>query len=149
MRIIPLTLKSQVEGESYTPSYGLFNRREPKNQAFPAIEFLRRAYRKNARRIKLKQWFLIILRSLLLAVLALSLARPIWDPNDSHSSEVDTLAVDGAQVIVLDLHYSMNFKVDESTLLARAKAHAIQLATESKGPVALVLVRREPEAPIG
>jgi hypothetical protein len=44
---------------------------------FPTLRFLRMSMEKTARRRKLEHWLLLLIRSLLLAVLAMAVAEPI------------------------------------------------------------------------
>ena len=96
------------------PLLHLLNRKEAKPVAFPAMEFLRRAYRKTARRMKIKQWILILIRSLLLGLLAFALARPYWQPQADSSGILDRIqGKSGTQIIILDSSYPMGFQVDQ------------------------------------
>lgn len=54
----------------------LYNRRKAVQQPFPALELLRESDRKEARSIKVRQWLLMALRVLAVALLALALAKP-------------------------------------------------------------------------
>ena len=102
------------------PILHLLNRREAKPVPFPAMEFLRRAYRKTARRLKVKQWLLLALRMALFAALALALARPFWSPS-SHQSQTSSPLQDlkGTQVIVIDLSYPLGYRIDAEGSLSR------------------------------
>ncbi|HTM57256.1 MAG TPA: BatA domain-containing protein, partial [Candidatus Udaeobacter sp.] len=54
----------------------LFTRRRPKEVRFPSLEFLNEVNQSEIRRLKLKQWLLLLLRALALAALALAMSRP-------------------------------------------------------------------------
>lgn len=54
----------------------LFTRRRPRERPFPSLEFLAAVNQSELRRLRLKQWLLLLLRALALAALALALARP-------------------------------------------------------------------------
>jgi hypothetical protein len=54
----------------------LFTRRRPREQRFPSLEFLTEVNQSEIRRLRLKQWLLLLLRTLAVAALALALARP-------------------------------------------------------------------------
>src|SRR5260370_21848275 len=58
----------------------LFNQRRPRPLAFGAIEFVLRSQRQRARRLRLRQIILLALRCLLIAAVALALARPSLKP---------------------------------------------------------------------
>lgn|GEM_PF-1424451 len=133
------------------PLIHLLNRREPKPVSFAAMEFLRRAHQRTARRVKLKQWLLIALRALLLAALALAMARPYWQPQvegalASQVSQSDA----GAQVIVLDLGYFMAAELPSGErLIDLARSHALSTLSDARGQVGVVLVGDQVIAPLG
>jgi hypothetical protein len=54
----------------------LFTRRRPKEIPFPSLEFLSEVNQSEIRRLRIKQWLLLLLRTLAIAALALAMARP-------------------------------------------------------------------------
>ena len=54
----------------------LFTRRRPREVLFPSLEFLSEVNQSEIRRLRLKQWLLLLLRTLAIATLALAMARP-------------------------------------------------------------------------
>ncbi|MBD3162032.1 MAG: hypothetical protein GF346_07030 [Candidatus Eisenbacteria bacterium] len=54
----------------------LFSRRRTRTVAFPSLEFLEEVSRKKVRRIQLRQFLLLLLRVLIIALFALAIARP-------------------------------------------------------------------------
>ncbi|MFM8253353.1 MAG: BatA domain-containing protein [Planctomycetota bacterium] len=54
----------------------LTTRRQPQRQVFPAIRFLKARQQTNQRKLQWRQWLLLALRCLVIATLALALARP-------------------------------------------------------------------------
>ena len=54
----------------------LFTRRRPKDIPFPSLEFLFEVNQSEIRRLKIKQWLLLLLRALAVAALALAMSRP-------------------------------------------------------------------------
>ena len=54
----------------------LFTRRRPREQVFPSLEFLTEVNQSEIRRLKLRQWLLLLLRTLAVAAIALAMARP-------------------------------------------------------------------------
>jgi hypothetical protein len=54
----------------------LFTRRRPRERPFSSLEFLAAVNQSEIRRLRLKQWLLLLLRTLAVAALALALARP-------------------------------------------------------------------------
>ena len=54
----------------------LFTRRRPREMPFPSLEFLSEVNQSEIRRLRLKQWLLLLLRTLAVAAVALAMARP-------------------------------------------------------------------------
>ena len=54
----------------------LFTRRKPREVRFPSLEFLAEVNQSEIRRLRLKQWLLLALRTLAVALLAMAMARP-------------------------------------------------------------------------
>ncbi len=54
----------------------LFTRRRPREVRFPSLEFLTEVNQSEIRRLRLKQWLLLLLRTLAIAAVALAMARP-------------------------------------------------------------------------
>jgi hypothetical protein len=54
----------------------LFTRRRPKEILFPSLEFLSEVNQSEIRRLKIKQWLLLALRTLAIVAIALAMARP-------------------------------------------------------------------------
>src|SRR5436190_18667939 len=54
----------------------LFTRRKPREIRFPSLDFLAEVNQSEIRRLRLKQWLLLALRTLAVALLAMAMARP-------------------------------------------------------------------------
>jgi hypothetical protein len=54
----------------------LFTRRRPKDVPFPSLEFLSEVNQSEIRRLRIKQWLLLLLRTLAVAAIAFAMARP-------------------------------------------------------------------------
>ncbi|HEX5632431.1 MAG TPA: BatA domain-containing protein, partial [Gemmatimonadales bacterium] len=54
----------------------LFTRRKPREVRFPSLDFLSEVNQSEIRRLRLKQWLLLLLRTLAVALLAMAMARP-------------------------------------------------------------------------
>lgn len=82
----------------------LINRRKATRQAFPALRLLMESNKKEARSIKVRQWVLLGLRVLVIAALALALAKPYFlsDEGVTASERLPT-----AVVVVVDDSASM------------------------------------------
>ncbi|MFL5416395.1 MAG: BatA domain-containing protein, partial [Myxococcales bacterium] len=78
----------------------LFNRRRPRPLAFGAIEFVLRSQRQKSRRLRLRQILLLAMRCLLVAGVALALARPSLEPKGTAAAvargpQATALVIDG------------------------------------------------------
>ncbi len=56
----------------------LFTRKRPREVPFSSLEFLSEVNRSEIRRIQLKQWLLLLLRTLAVIALALAMSRPVF-----------------------------------------------------------------------
>jgi hypothetical protein len=54
----------------------LFTRRRPREVRFPSLDFLAEVNQSEIRRLKLRQWLLLLLRALAVAAIALAMSRP-------------------------------------------------------------------------
>jgi hypothetical protein len=108
----------------------LFNQRRPRPLAFGAIDFVLRSQRQKARRLRLRQILLLALRCLLIAAIAVALARPSLEPKGSVAAAP---AGPQATALVLDASVSMRYHLGQTTLFARAKSEAL-LALDRLGP---------------
>lgn len=108
----------------------LFNQRRPRPLAFGAIDFVLRSQRQKARRLRLRQILLLALRCLLIAGVAIALARPSLRPKDGIAA-----APQGPQAtaLVLDASLSMRYRLGSTTLFERARKEALA-ALERLGP---------------
>ena len=83
----------------------LWSRRRFHEVSWAAVEFLRAAMRKNARRLRLQNWLLIALRTLLIILVVLALAEPVSQGiGQAHGVGAPT-----HRVIVMDGSFSMAF----------------------------------------
>ena len=108
----------------------LFFRRRPKPTPFPALDFVLRARKENAQRLRLKKLLLFTARTLLLAAAALALARP-----RAEAPAAAAALADGPQatVIILDASASMRYRLGGDTLFGRARQQALDALTGLAG----------------
>ncbi len=108
----------------------LFNRRRPRPLAFGAIEFVLRSQQRRVRRLRLRQILLLALRCLLIAGVALALARPSLEPRGAQAA---VSRGPQATALVIDASLSMRYRRGSQTLFARARSEAFA-ALERLGP---------------
>jgi len=96
----------------------LFTRRRPKTIPFPSLEFLSEVNQSEIRRLKLKQWLLLLLRTLAVAALAFAMSRPALRGSIGLRSGAST-----SVVVLLDRSGSMTAAAGGGggTLLDQAK----------------------------
>lgn len=108
----------------------LFNQRRPRPLSFGAIEFVLRSQRQKARRLRLRQVLLLALRCLLIAAVAVALARPSLKPRGAQAAQA---IGPQATALVLDASLSMRYRLGARTLFDRARSEALA-ALDRLGP---------------
>ena len=105
----------------------LWMRHTHRDTPWAAMEFLRQAIERNSRRLKLQQWLLLAVRTLLLVLLALAAAKPYlsgWN-----------LLSGGPQVhriLVVDASMSMQYMTGEESSFDRAQKLAGELLDDAR-----------------
>ncbi len=102
----------------------LLNRQKAKRVVFSSLAFLRKLQHKKMRRMKLKQWLLLFLRALIVALLVLGFARP--------SLKTSSFLLKGTHsrttaVLVLDNSMSMGAETAKGPLYSQAKSIALRV----------------------
>ena len=104
----------------------LFRRHESSRVSFPALRYLLRTEREHARRIRLRQLLLLMLRAGVILLLVLAAARPfLQNAGDTHPPT--------ALAIVLDNSLSVGRVVGDERLLDGLKRRALD-ALDAAGP---------------
>ncbi len=106
----------------------LWSRRRYREVPWAAVTFLLAAMRKNSRRIQLQQWLLLAMRTLLVVLVVLAVAKPYAEEAGVVGSAVPT-----HRVVVIDTSFSLGYRDADKTRLARAKEQAAKLVA-SQGP---------------
>ncbi|MDB4965474.1 MAG: hypothetical protein JWN44_1163 [Myxococcales bacterium] len=125
----------------------LIGRSRARPRKFAAIELLMRSDKRVARRTKIRQWLLLLMRALAIAAVPLVLAKPFIEA----ASDLP-VAVGGAQsaVVVIDDSSSMSAERRGQPLLeaARGRARRIVEAMGADTDAAVVLASRGGGAPV-
>ncbi len=90
----------------------LFSRRRAREMPFSQLRFLDEVTRRKIRRMQLRQWLLLLLRTLAIACIALALSRPVW-----HGPGAGRQRGDSTVAILLDDSYSMGARLDPAGVL--------------------------------
>jgi Aerotolerance regulator N-terminal len=101
----------------------LFMRQTPKHVMFPALRLIRERQRRSKKRMRIKNWLLLLARMAVLALMALALARPtIYSQVPLGDQSVPT-----ALGLVFDTSLSMKYKDKDKTRLDEAKDRAREI----------------------
>jgi hypothetical protein len=126
----------------------LLNRRKFREVRWAAMRFLLAAIRKNSRRIKIEQWILLAVRTLLILLVVLAMAKPYLE-------SLGALPVIAGRrthrVLVLDGSLSMAYTVADVTRFEQAKTLAVQLVKDARrgDAISVVLMADPPRVVIG
>jgi hypothetical protein len=123
----------------------LFFRQTPKRVIFPALQLIRERQKRSRKRLKVKNWLLLLARMALLVLMALALARPrLWSSTRLTAEDVPT-----ALALVFDTSLSMEYKERDRTRLDEAKERArALLAKAHEASRVYVIDSSEPIAPV-
>ena len=102
----------------------LLNRQKAKRVSFSNLTFLKELQKDRMRKIKLKQWLLLILRTLIIFFVALSLARPAIKGTLAKGVSAHART---SVALLLDHSCSMSYETNEGTLLDLAKTKALEI----------------------
>lgn len=120
----------------------LFMRQTPKKVIFPALQLLKNRHRQTKKRLRIKNWLLLLSRMALLALMALALARPAC----STKASLGDREVPTAVALVFDTSYSMQYTERGKDRLAEAKKLADEkLRRISDSSVVYVIDSADPQ----
>jgi hypothetical protein len=98
----------------------LFMKQQPKRVVFPALQLIRERQKRSRKKLKVKNWLLLLARMAILALMALALARPsVFSKGKVSRGDVPT-----ALALVFDTSLSMGYKEHDKSRLDEAKEWA-------------------------
>jgi hypothetical protein len=102
----------------------LFMKQTPKRVVFPALQLIRERQKRSRKKLKVKNWLLLLARMALVALMALALSRPrLFSQTSLGADEVPT-----AMALVFDTSLSMGYRDQpDKTLLDVAKERASEI----------------------
>jgi len=106
----------------------LFTRRKPREVRFPSLDFLTEVNQSEIRRLRLKQWLLLLLRTLAVALLAMAMARPSLQGGARGGSAASTL------VALVDVSGSMGAPDADGRPLTAAARRVVESLLATLGP---------------
>jgi Aerotolerance regulator N-terminal/von Willebrand factor type A domain len=118
----------------------LLNRRRFKEVSWAAMQFLLAAVRRNRRRVRVEQWLLLAIRTLVVILVVMAMAKPFLETFGAMIAGQRT-----HRVLVLDDSLSMGYTSGESSRFDQAKALAAQLVKDSRpGDAVSVILMGDP-----
>jgi hypothetical protein len=124
----------------------LLNRRKFREMRWAAMQFLLAAIRKNQRRIRIEQWLLLAVRTLLLLMIAAAMAKPFLEAFGNVIAGRRT-----HRVLVLDSSLSMGYSTAGTSRFEQAKVLAAQVVKDSRrgDAISLITMGEPPRVVIG
>ena len=116
----------------------LIMRRKPIRQTFPALRFVKQRRDANRQRLQLRQWLLLALRCLLIALLALALARPTFRGSGLEGKAGAPLAL----AVVIDNAPQMLYRHGNKTRIDVATESAARWVSRLMPPSEIAIVDR-------
>jgi hypothetical protein len=119
----------------------LLNRRKFREVPWAAMRFLLAAIKKNQRRIRIEQWLLLAVRTLIILLVVAAMAKPFLE-----SMGVVIVGRRVHRVLVLDASLSMGYTAGGTGRFDQAKALAAELVKGSRqgDAISLILMGRPP-----
>jgi hypothetical protein len=124
----------------------LFMRQTPKHVIFPALRLIRERQKRSRKKLRIRNWLLLLARMAVISLMALALARPrIYSQTSLGDQEVPT-----ALGLVFDTSLSMGYRERDKTRLDEAKERAFDILKKTPDSSQVFVVdSAEPGVPIG
>src|SRR5262245_46965041 len=119
----------------------LFTRKRPREVRFSSLEFLSEVNRSEIRRIQIKQWLLLLLRTLAVVALALAMSRPVLRAGLGARHGAATTAV-----VLVDRSGSMQSRTRSASLIEEAR-RTVESLLSTLGPADEMLLIPYDEGP--
>src|SRR5271155_4785021 len=124
----------------------LFMRQTPKHVIFPALRLLKERQKQSKKRMRIKNWLLLLARMALLALMALALARPRVYSEVPLGDESQPMALG----LVFDTSLSMEYIDKDKSRLEEAKEQAKAIIAKTpESSLVFVVDSGEPGVPVG
>ena len=105
----------------------LFMKQTPKKILFPALRLVRERQIRSRKKLRLKNWLLLLARMALIALMALALARPSIDAKVKTGDEVEA-----SMAMVFDTSLSMSYRDRDQSRLDEAKERASEVLKRAR-----------------
>jgi hypothetical protein len=139
-------LLAGLAGASIPVIIHLLNRRKFREMSWAAMQFLLAAIRKNQRRVRIEQWLLLAVRTLLILLIVSAMAKPFLEAFGNVIAGQRT-----HRVLVLDASLSMGYTSAGTSRFDQAKAVAGRLVKDSRqgDVISVILMGQPPHIVIG
>ena len=105
----------------------LLSRRKYRETAWAAMDFLMAAMKRRTRRIRIEQWLLLLVRTLVIVTLVTAVAQPYFE----HAVPIFSPNGSTHHVLVMDSSYSMAYQAADRTRFQQAKQWAERIVEQS------------------
>ncbi len=124
----------------------LLNRRKFREVSWAAMQFLMAAIRKNQRRVRIEQWLLLAVRTLLVMLVVAAMAKPFLESFGNVIAGRRT-----HRVLILDGSLSMGYTTGDKSRFDQAKDVATRLVKDSRqgDVISLIMMGEPPRVVIG
>lgn len=119
----------------------LISLRHTRDTEFSTLRFIKSLKHETIRHLRIKQWLLVILRTIAILCLILMFSRPLMTGTLTSKLAGD---VESRAVIVIDNSASMAVQTDDGTLLDRAKASLPEILKGLEGQTTVELYQTNP-----
>jgi hypothetical protein len=124
----------------------LFMRQTPKHVIFPALRLVKERQKRSKKRMRIKNWLLLLARMALVALMALALARPSLYREAPLGSGSQPTALG----LVFDTSLSMGYIEKDKSRLDEAKERAREIVSKlPDSSLVFVVDSAEPPVPVG
>ena len=104
----------------------LLNRRRTRTVSWAAMHLLREALTQQQRRLRLRDWFLLLLRTAAILLFGSALARPFFSSGYQGDDNLSPIHA----VLIVDNSLSMSYLAVEGSLLDQAKTHCLSFVRQ-------------------
>lgn len=147
MNFVAPALLAGLLAAAIPPIIHLIHKRRAETVRFPALEFIRRSQKKTSRQFRVRQFLLMLMRSLLLAAVAFAVARPFIDHSVGTTTALGGMR--GSTVFVVDASWSMAWRADDGErLFDKARFQVGALLGNLDGQAAVVIAHDRVEVPM-
>ncbi|MEW6750966.1 MAG: BatA domain-containing protein [Candidatus Latescibacterota bacterium] len=125
----------------------LLHRGRSRPLPFSSLRFLQRLHHSRMRQVRLRQWLVLILRTLIIALLVCAFARPAYRGGQGWGGRWEAVA----GVVLLDRSASTAYRLPGGTVFAQLRQQAQEVAGlfEARDRLAVIPFAEQPQAALG